>query len=85
MRDAGMPLVDLGEALGIDVAEADEAGLGVRGDFVDVPVPLAVHPDGGDLDLRVEITRADDGREGERGQRGGTQEISTRQGHGGVG
>ena len=85
MRDPGMTLVDLGEPSGVDIAQADEAGLGVRGALIDVGVALAVHPDRGDLDLGVQIARPDDGREGERGQSSGTQEITTRQGHGGGG
>ena len=85
VRDARMTLVDFGEPSGVDIAQADEAGLGVRGAFIDVRVSFAIHPDRDDLDLGVQIARTDDGREGERGQSSGTQEITTRQGHGGVG
>ncbi len=70
---ARVALVDLGEASGIDVAEADEAGLGVRGTFGDIAVALAVDPDRGDLDLRVQIAGPDNRREGEGRQRGSTQ------------
>ena len=85
VRDPRVTFVDLGEASGVDIAQADEAGLGVRGALIDVGVAFAIHPDRGDLDLRVKVAGADDGREGERGQRSGAQEITTRQGHGGVG
>ena len=85
VRDARVTFVDLGEPSGVDIAQADEAGLGVRGAFIDVRVSFAIHPDRDDLDLGVQIARTDDGREGERGQSSGTQEITTRQGHGGVG
>jgi len=77
MRHAGMALVYLGEASGIDVAEAHEMGLGVRGTFGDIAVALAVDPDRGDLDLRVQIAGPDNRREGEGRQRSGTQKVST--------
>jgi hypothetical protein len=59
--DAGVTGVDLRIASGVDVAEADELGLGVRTGLVDVAVAFAVDADGGDLDLRVQVAGADDG------------------------
>ena len=82
MRHAGVLLINLGEAASIDVAEADEMGLGVRGAFVDVGFAFAVDADRGDLDLRVQVTCSDDRGKGEGRERGGAQEVSTGEGHG---
>ena len=73
MRHAGVLLVDLGEAASIDIAEADELGLGVRGAFVDVGFAFSVDADGDDLDLGVQVPGPDNRGEGEGRERRGTQ------------
>ena len=77
VRHAGMAFVDLGEAAGIDIAEAHETGLGVRGYFSDIAVAFAIDAHRGDLHLRVQIAGSNNRREGEGRERSGAQEIST--------
>ena len=80
--DAGILGFRPGETRGVDIAEGDILGLRVRADLLDVVEALRIGAHGGNLQLGVQVAGADEGREGEGGQRGGAQEVSTRQGHG---
>ena len=82
VRHAGELRIRLGEARGVHVAEADVFRLRVRADFGDVGEPLAIAADGDNLQIRVRIRRAQDGRKAEHGGGGGFEEGATGGVHG---